>query len=147
MTSSFLSFYKSNMEFIQNITLPRLAKDHAAPIIVSTAAASALLYSSYRAVFPRSDQRKLQGIKDIPMPSCRYPYIGHFLSLGELPSRTITKWHEELGPIIRLEMGHQIWISVNCPILAQKIFVTYGTETSYRPHTVFTQDYHSMNGK
>jgi hypothetical protein len=135
------------MEFLQSITLPRIAKDHATPLIVSTAAASALLYSSYRMAFSRGDRKKIQGIKEIPMPGSKYPYVGHLLSLGELPGRTIAKWHEEMGPILQLQMGHQTWISVNCPTLAHKIFVTYGAETSYRPYTVYTSKYHSMNGK
>jgi hypothetical protein len=135
------------MDSIKNITFPRLAKEHVVPVIVGTISASLVLYSSYHIVFSRNNGKKAQNIKEIPMPGSRYPYVGHLMSLGELPARTITKWHEELGPIIKLQMGHQVWISVNCPALAHKIFATYGTETSYRPYTVFTQDYHSMNGK
>lgn len=134
------------MDLIQGISLPRIVKDHTGSVIFSTFAASAILYSTYCGVF-KGDQKKIQGTKEIPIPSSKYPYIGHFLSLGELPARTIEKWHNELGPIVKLQMGRQTWISVNCPILAQKIFVTHGAETSYRPHTIFTQDYHSMNGK
>ncbi|KAI7889067.1 cytochrome P450 [Mucor mucedo] len=84
---------------------------------------------------------------DIPVPDSAFPYIGHLLSLGSLPSETISKWHEKYGPIIKMYMGAQTWISVDDPILAHKIFVTHGVETSYRPHSTYAYYYYSAQGK
>jgi hypothetical protein len=135
------------MGFIETIRLLRSDKNQATPIIVSIAAATAVVYTSFCIAFAHYGRKKNQNIKEIPMPGSSFPYIGHLLSLGELPGKTISKWHQQLGPIIQLQMGRQTWITVCCPILAHKIFVTCGAETSYRPYAVFTQDYHSMKGK
>ncbi|KAL0579402.1 hypothetical protein ABG067_008645, partial [Albugo candida] len=75
--------------------------------IASIVVASSVLYSSYRLI---SGSNKLKGLKDIPEPKSSYPYVGHLLSLGEFPSKTVTQWHKELGPIIKLRMGAQTWI-------------------------------------
>lgn len=84
---------------------------------------------------------------NIPVPDSAYPYIGHLLSLGKLPSRRISEWHKKFGPIIKLFLGAQTWISVDDPVLAHKIFVTHGIETSYRPHSTFAYYYYSAEGK
>ncbi|KAI9487029.1 MAG: cytochrome P450 [Benjaminiella poitrasii] len=44
-------------------------------------------------------------------------------------------------------MGRKTWIMVSDPILAHKIFVSRGAETSYRPHSIFSYEYYSLRGK
>lgn len=83
----------------------------------------------------------------IPVPDSTYPYIGHLCSLGKFPSKTISKWHKKYGPILQMHMGAQTWISVDDPVLAHKIFVTHGVETSFRPHSTYAYYYYSAQGK
>jgi hypothetical protein len=133
---------------IQNMKLLRIEKDHALPMIGVAVATTAILYSSYKLIFNNNNNRKKnQGFKDIPIPGSNYPLVGHMMSLGELPGYVISKWHQELGPIIQLHMGCQTWIVIDCPSLAHKVLVTCGAETSYRPHSVYTDEYYSMKGK
>jgi hypothetical protein len=117
--------------------------EHLVPVVISIAAATTLLYSSYQLITNNTKQ----GIREIPVPGSSYPYVGHMMSLGELPGQTLTKWHKELGPILKLKMGRQTWITVDDPVLAHKIFVTHGSETSYRPHSYYCYELFSKKGK
>ncbi|OBZ90128.1 hypothetical protein A0J61_01812 [Choanephora cucurbitarum] len=65
----------------------------------------------------------------------------------ELPREQSTKEHKQLGPIIKIKMGQKTWIMVSDPVLAHKIFVGSGAETSYRPYGVFNYEYYSKGGK
>ncbi|KAI9274024.1 cytochrome P450 [Helicostylum pulchrum] len=131
-------------KLMEYFCLPNLHRKNVLPIVSVTTAAS-LIYTTYRIL--KTEQEKKQNFKKIPIPGSSYPYVGHMMSLGELPGRTIAKWHEELGPIINLKMGVQNWILVDDPVLAHKIFVTKGMETSYRPHNVYAHDHYSFGGK
>lgn len=112
------------------------------PVIAT--AVSLLLFSTYKLT---RNINQIKGIKEIPEHSSGYPYIGHLFSLGELPGVTIAKWHEELGPIIRIRMGVQNWISISDPILAHKIFVQHGNTTSCRPYGTYSYKHYSDHGK
>ncbi|CAO3637352.1 unnamed protein product [Mucor hiemalis] len=114
--------------------------------LVSVAAVSSILYATYKSVSDDNKKRQITS-KEIPTPNSSYPYFGHMLSLGDSPWNTITQWHQELGPIIKLKMGAQTWIIVDDPALAHKIFVSNGAETSYRPKMVFPYKLSSMGGK
>jgi hypothetical protein len=112
--------------------------------IASVAVASSALYTSYRLI---ASSKKNQGLKKIPEPGSSYPYFGHVLSLGEFPSKTITQWHAELGPIIKIRMGAQTWIMIDDPALAHKVFVTNGADTSHRPDSAIMDKYITKGGK
>lgn len=129
-------------------SLPKFKNEKHQQLAVQLAGAAVLstvLYSSYKLI--TGTNKKPKGLKEIPVPKSSYPYVGHMFSLGELPGETISKWHKEFGPILKLHMGAQTWIMVDDPTLAQKIFVSNGAETSYRPECEFNYRYHSMNGK
>jgi hypothetical protein len=63
------------------------------------------------------------------------------LSLGKYPTRTLKKWHQEHGRIIKLKMGIQSWVSLNDPQLAQELFSHKGVDSSRRPLTNFGLHY------
>ncbi|KAI8352157.1 cytochrome P450 [Choanephora cucurbitarum] len=69
------------------------------------------------------------------------------LSLGELPGEQITKWHKELGHIFKLKMGKQTWVMIDDPLLAHKIFVGHGAQTSNRPVSIYNHYHYSKGGK
>ncbi|CAO3656437.1 unnamed protein product [Mucor hiemalis] len=114
----------------------------AATILVCTAA-----YRLFKYETRTKEIHSKQKLKEIPVPGSAYPYFGHMLSMGESPSATIAQWHAQLGPLIKLRMGVHHWVIVDDPILAHKIFVTRGTETSYRPHSAFAYYHYSLQGK
>lgn len=139
--------YQTRQVFVFTATV---RKEKSLPI---TAAATALLlYTSYKYLTSSSANssnninKTKQGIKEIPVPGSKYPYVGHMLSLGDLPAKKISEWHRELGPILKLQMGVHTWILVEDRLLAQKIFVTHGTETSFRPHSIYAYHHYSMEG-
>lgn len=139
------------MESVVKLTeyLPKFdSKNHnrLAVQVASVAAVSSILYATYKSVSNDNKKNQTYG-KEIPSPKSSYPYVGHMLSLGSSPWNTITQWHEELGPIIKLKMGAQTWIMVDDPALAHKIFVSNGAETSYRPKMMFPYKLASMGGK
>ncbi|CEP19556.1 hypothetical protein [Parasitella parasitica] len=68
-------------------------------------------------------------------------------SFGPLPGRTVSEWHRELGPIIKLQMGRRTWIVVDDPVLAHKIFVTHGADTSYRAYGTYADKYFSNGAR
>lgn len=129
-------------KFIKATSLPYIDSKNVLPIVSITAAVS-IFYTSYQIFF----SQKRVASKKIPVPGSSYPYVGHMLSLGDLPGKTVAKWHEELGPIIKLRMGVQNWIMVNDPILAHKIFVVRGAETSHRPYNTYAHSNTALGGK
>lgn len=130
--------------FMENIPLPNFDRKEVLPI-ASIAAAVSIFYASYRMLSLGQETQK--AYKKIPIPDSSYPYVGHLMTLGDLPGRTVAKWHRKLGPIINLKMGVQNWIMVDDPILAHKIFVARGAETAYRPYSVYGHEYHNVGGK
>ncbi|KAI8342909.1 cytochrome P450 [Chlamydoabsidia padenii] len=106
--------------------------------------ASALGASAYcvLSLFLKDNKRVY---KKIPSPGSWIPYFGHLFSLGKLPGLTVTKWNEELGPIIQLQMGQQTWIMLADPYLAHEIFATNGLVASERPTFTFS-NYYSHGG-
>lgn len=113
--------------------------------IAGIAVASSILYTYYR-ILTRTNKKK-ESSREIPVPGSSYPLVGHMFSLGEKPGETISKWHAELGPIIKLNMGAQTWVVVDDPALAQKVFVGHGAETSYRVESTYSFKHYSMGGK
>lgn len=115
--------------------------------LVFAASSTVILYASYKLIRVLSNSNKNeQSFKDIPVPDSSYLYVGHMLSMGKVPGKTVEKWHNQLGPIIKLYMGTQIWIMVADPVLAHKIFVTNSSKTSFRPSSHFSHLY-SKGGK
>jgi hypothetical protein len=133
-------------QFVESVSFPKFERKEVLPI-VSIAAATTLLYASYKLFGSSSNKKSKQGFKEIPVPGSAYPYVGHIFSMGELPGKKVSEWHKELGPIIRLRMGVQTWIMVDEPTLAHKIFVSQGVETSHRPESVYGFHHYSMKGK
>lgn len=133
----------------ESIQIPqRIDREKLTPI-VSIAAATAVLFASYKLISSSKRKKKMreQGFKDIPMPGSCYPYVGHMFSLGELPGRTVSEWHRQLGPLIKIRMGRQLWHICDDPYLAHKIFVTHGANTSFRPYSTYSYEYYSFKGK
>lgn len=97
----------------------------------------------------RSVKNKSKMKNEIPMPTedC-YPIVGHLLSFKDEPDaiRKFSKWHSELGPIIRLRMGNQTLISVDSPQLAHKIFAVNGSKASGRPYSIYQHENYSRHG-
>ncbi|KAG2205811.1 hypothetical protein INT47_003994 [Mucor saturninus] len=114
-----------------------------APVAVGTAAA---LYLSYK-IFQSLLYKNNEYIKEIPVPSSAYPYVGHMFSLGDMPAEKVSQWHKELGPIIKFRMGVQTWVSIDSPELAHKVMVTNGSKTSHRNENEFMFHMYSFGGK
>ncbi|KAI8334327.1 cytochrome P450 [Chlamydoabsidia padenii] len=116
-------------------------------VVMATAAALTAGISVYYLTSKKKTDYDTKGAyKEIPMPGSKLPYVGHLLSLGELPGITVNQWTKELGPLIQLKMGTQTWVIISDPYIAHDIFVTNGAVTSDRPiHTWF--EYYSHNGR
>lgn len=130
------------MENVLNMISPVPARVEGKEVICVVAAAI-VLYAC-RQLF-KAEPKQIS--KEIPVPPSSFPVVGHMFSLGPLPGRTFQKWHNELGPILKIKMGNQTWIVVDEPYLAHKIFVTNGAYTSFRPANVFGDEHYSFHGK
>ncbi|KAG2200914.1 hypothetical protein INT47_003149 [Mucor saturninus] len=106
-----------------------------------------LLCTSYTLVELSNKKKRVRSSREIPAPKSGYPVVGHMFSLGDLPSTTVHAWHQELGPIIQLNMGVQTWIMVADPVLAHKIMVVNGTKSAFRPYSHFSYYIHGKEGK
>lgn len=73
----------------------------------------------------------------LPYNLIHHHYIGHLPMMGDMPAHTITKWHRELGPIIRVKMSVQDWVFISDPIVAQEVFAAQGSATSGRPYLTY----------
>ncbi|KAI9282732.1 cytochrome P450 [Sporodiniella umbellata] len=108
--------------------------------------ASIALISLY--LLSQSKQEEKRGLKEIPhAPTRSLPIFGQMLSLGLSPSKVITKWHEEVGPIYKINMGNQLWIAIADPYLAHEIFAKSGSVTSSRPYHRFANDMYGRHGR
>ncbi|KAI9488241.1 cytochrome P450 [Zychaea mexicana] len=110
-------------------------------ITLGAVAGAYLLVSSFTSGNNKS------GLRKIPSPKGAIPYLGHLLSLEEVPATQFNKWHKELGPIIMVRMGVKQWVCVSEPHLAHLIFGVNGKYTSARPHTTFLCDYYALGSK
>ncbi|KAG1548549.1 hypothetical protein G6F49_009865 [Rhizopus delemar] len=119
-------------------------KENAFIIIPASAALLSIIYLSKRA---RSDEKK--GIIEVPFPhnATNWPIFGHMLGLGKSPSKQITRWHKETGPIYKLRMGNQLWFMISDPLLAHEIFVKAGSSTSSRPYHRFLIEMYSRHNR
>lgn len=136
-------------KLVESIRIPQRIDHEKLVPIVSIAAATTVLLASYKLISSSKQKNKTreQGFKEIPMPGSCYPYVGHMFSMGELPGKTVSKWHRELGPLIKIKMGCQYWTIVDDPFLAHKIFVTHGANTSFRPYSTYSYEYYSFKGR
>ncbi|EPB82552.1 hypothetical protein HMPREF1544_10714 [Mucor circinelloides 1006PhL] len=136
-------------KFVESIHIPqRIDREKLMPI-VSIAAATTVLFASYKLISSSKHRKRMRehGFKEIPVPGSCYPYVGHMFSMGELPGKAVSEWHRELGPIIKIKMGCQDWYTIDDPFLAHKIFVTHGANTSFRPYSTYSYEYYSFKGK
>jgi hypothetical protein len=141
-------------------------KDNASIIIPASAALLSILYLSRR---EKAEEKK--GLKEVPFPPnatnlpifgkynklftflflkflfIHFIFLGHIFALGSCPSKQVTKWHDEIGPIYKIYMGNQLWIMISDPFLAHDIFVKAGSSTSSRPYHRFLIDIYGKNNR
>ncbi|KAI7866024.1 cytochrome P450 [Spinellus fusiger] len=86
-------------------------------------------------------------IKEIPMFSGRYPYVGHMLHLSDLPHLNMHEWHKELGSIIKVKMGVKDFVVISDPLIAHEVFVKNGSITSSRPYQKFGTEHYGIGGR
>ncbi|KAK4509594.1 uncharacterized protein ATC70_007947 [Mucor velutinosus] len=100
---------ESIFHFINSVSaaVPKRLEQQDVKKVISVSAAIAVLYTAYKMVSNNSKKRaaQKQDLKEIPVPGGSYPIVGHLLSLGSNPSKTISKWHQELGPVLNIHMG------------------------------------------
>ncbi|KAI8982617.1 cytochrome P450 [Pilobolus umbonatus] len=143
ITSAFLQNVQSLSDVLKGI---KVDEKHTKTII-SITAATAVLFSTYKAFSVPDPFKNKKGFKKIPVPDGAIPYIGHLLSFAKNPSQTITNWHRKYGPIFRVQLGIMHGVFINDPYLAHDLFVTHGSVTSDRPQNNGLSNYHSDFGR
>ncbi|KAI9269164.1 cytochrome P450 [Phascolomyces articulosus] len=72
--------------------------------------------------------------------------IGHLLNfIIKMQAHKLKVWHDELGPVIRLQIGAQPWIVVSDPSIVHYLFTTNGTTSSNRPYQILSAHYYSRD--
>ncbi|KAG1358224.1 hypothetical protein G6F62_000894 [Rhizopus arrhizus] len=119
-------------------------KETAFIIVPASVALLSIVYLSSKG---KSEEKK--GFIEISFPpnATNLPIFGHMLGLGKCPSKQITQWHKEIGPIYKLRMGNQLWFMISDPLLAHDIFVKAGSSTSSRPYHRFLIEIYSKNNR
>ena len=59
----------------------------------------------------------------------------------------VKEWHEELGPVVRIQMGVQPWIIIREPDILHHVLTVNGAVASNRPYQVFTGQEYSHGGR
>ncbi|RCH89793.1 hypothetical protein CU098_005126 [Rhizopus stolonifer] len=108
---------------------------------ITAATAAVVLYRLF------SREKKDPLLKEIPMARNCYPVVGHMLSLGKHPGRTVDQWHKELGPIFQIRMGIQTWVMINDPVLAHTVFSKHGMQVSDRAYNKYCITHYAKGGK
>ncbi|KAI9266095.1 cytochrome P450 [Sporodiniella umbellata] len=102
---------------------------------------------TYAFVSSHRKENTANGLKEIPYPtSISLPIFGRMFALGfSSPITQMAKWHKEIGPIYKLNMGKKLWVFIGDPHLAHKVFVTHGYATSSRPYHYFLTEVYAKN--
>ncbi|KAI9477132.1 cytochrome P450 [Zychaea mexicana] len=135
------------MDIISDDALTSLHKDRVLPFASAVTAAALTAYAFYRRYYQDSINNVPPGLRGIPSPSAPLPYAGHLFFLGSQPVIQLMQWHQELGPVIRIQMGVKTWLMISDPHIAQELLVASQNSTSGRPFTLLTTKYRSMNGR
>ncbi|KAI8143436.1 cytochrome P450 [Fennellomyces sp. T-0311] len=109
-------------------------------LVTSALTCCAITLLAYFWVNPASNQKK--ALDAIPTPK-GYPYIGHILCFDKLHAHKLKEWHDELGPVIRVQMGVQPWIVVSDPKIVYELFVLNSSVASNRPYQVLSSHHYS----
>ncbi|KAI8139433.1 cytochrome P450 [Fennellomyces sp. T-0311] len=112
-----------------------LKHEHAAAVAV-VATASALLY--YLA------HRKPDPLACFPTPKGALPYIGHLACFDKTPGLKFKDWHDQFGPVLRIQMGVQPWIICSDQNIVHTLLVTHGAVASNRPFQTFASHYYAL---
>ncbi|KAI7862713.1 cytochrome P450 [Spinellus fusiger] len=134
------SFYHS---LVQKYSLSNNISDDKALIIAGAISVGTAMYITYSV----TKIKEKNTIKEIPMPSGRYPYVGHILQLSDLPHLNMHEWHKELGSIIKVKMGVKDFVVISDPLIAHEVFVKNGSITSSRPYQKFGNEHYGIGGR
>lgn len=129
-----------------SLKLPQRDKEDKILLAGLSIATTSIVYSAYKLHCSKSTNKLDAGLKPIPTPKFVLPLVGHMLSVGADANKQFMKWNQELGPIFQIRMGRQVWIIIADSHLAQKVFVTHGAETAYRPYSTWGYIYSSFKG-
>lgn len=97
--------------------------------------ASSLFYASYLAWNSLKGEKVPKSLRPLPGPSTR-PLVGNAGQFNPLaPYSTFQKWAKEYGPIYRVKLGSQTYISVNDARIAKELFEKRGNKYNSRIST------------
>ncbi|KAI7873064.1 cytochrome P450 [Spinellus fusiger] len=97
------------------------------------------------AIYSSAKDKEADGFDKLPMPSERYPYLGHLPYLGKNTSFKLYEWHKKLGPLLHIKMGVQDFLFVSDPNIAHEIFTVNGSITTLRPSNKFNDHFYNVN--
>ncbi|KAI9489087.1 hypothetical protein BDB00DRAFT_876756 [Zychaea mexicana] len=113
-------------------------------VLAIVAGAGALAY--YRLQKSDDEDINYEILNTIPTPKGMKPYVGHLLCFDKLTGYKFRDWHQELGPVIRVQLGVQPCILISDPQIAHELFAVNGAVASNRPRFPNINRYYS-NGK
>ncbi|KAG1474830.1 hypothetical protein G6F56_000105 [Rhizopus delemar] len=105
--------------------------------LLSAAVATVITAFFIRSIVSKSRENYTRGAQEIPSPKGNYFYLGHIPHMSKRPGLTVTKWHQELGPIFKIKMGVQTWVFLGEPEVAHEILSVQGGATAGRPQFTF----------
>ncbi|KAI9282685.1 cytochrome P450 [Sporodiniella umbellata] len=115
--------------------------------VISTAVLTVATFWLIRQIVGGSKKPNRSELQKIPTPEGEYIFLGHLPLIGDQPGLTVTKWHKQLGPIVRVKMGVQDWVFIGDREMAYDIFALNGTKSSGRPLSTFNYHIHSKGDR
>ncbi|KAI7872669.1 cytochrome P450 [Spinellus fusiger] len=101
--------------------------------------------AAFCAIYYSSKDKRVDRFDKLPMPSEKYPYLGHPPYIGENSFLKLYEWHQKLGPLLHIKMGVKDFLFISDPNIAHEIFTVNGGITTLRPSNKFNDDFYNVN--
>ncbi|KAI9300611.1 cytochrome P450 [Cunninghamella echinulata] len=91
------------------------------------------------------ENEKFHAYYSIPSPPLCIPLFGHLPFLGSSFALKLYYWHQKYGPLLRIKIGSQNWLTVTDPAVAYELLEKSRELIMSRPYHRFIDEYYSIN--
>ncbi|KAI9300610.1 cytochrome P450 [Cunninghamella echinulata] len=91
------------------------------------------------------ENEKYRAFYSIPSPPHCIPFFGHLPFLGPSFALKLHYWHRKYGPLLRIKMGTQSWLTVIDPGMADELLEKSRDIVMSRPYHRFIDEHYSGN--
>ncbi|CAO3614680.1 unnamed protein product [Cunninghamella blakesleeana] len=101
----------------------------------------------YYTIKTKKEKEKYKDYYDIPSPPFCFPFFGHLPLLGPSFALKLSYWHKTYGPLLRIQMGTQSWLTISDPVMADELLEQNKHLIMTRPYHRFIDEHYSDGGR